>query len=99
MRSLNVSLVLFALALATGCGPIGIGGECYYTLSESGCVEGGFCTPVRTGPVGMGREARWDTAVCRTVCEAPGDCGVGEECRAVPGREAFLTCQPIVETP
>ena len=56
------------------CGPIGVGGECYYVLTESGCVDGAFCAPARSAPVAMGSDAPWDNAVCRVLCDAPGDC-------------------------
>lgn len=98
MRALILSLSLLVAVLAAGCGPTGIGAECHYVLTERGCVDGAFCTPARSAPVPMGTDPTWDNAVCRAICEAPGDCPMGEECRSVPGAERYLVCQPLVET-
>ena len=100
MRALTLLSALLFVVLVGGCGPLGIGSECYYTLDDNGCVDGAFCTPARSAPVAMGQDPTWDTAICRAVCAGAGDCTVaGEECRAVPGAERFSTCQPISSAP
>lgn len=93
---------LFALVLvliSVGCGPSGVGSECYYSLSSDGCVEGAFCTPGRSTPVAMGQDPTWDAPYCRVICDEADDCPLAEECRSVVGAERVRTCQPIDLTP
>ena len=102
MRSILVAFAIMSFAsLSAGCNRHGNAGEACAApgLEDRNaigqCADNLVCAPDRSGQVGNGMSAHWDSATCRVQCSSNLDCTTAHEtCRPVVGAESLMACQP-----